>query len=86
MDQEGLKSKFARANKALVAMGTRLTELGPRVGELEHILYSTIITRSKKRAILSLLQALKKQQSVIAAETKRLEQLLTDFREAFYVE
>ena len=82
----GCQTRFARANKALVTMGTRLTELGPRVGELEHILYDTIITRSKKRAILSLLQDLKKHQSVIAAETNRLEQLLTDFWEALQVE
>ena len=86
MEQDDLKSQLARADKALVAMGARLAGLRPLLAELEHVFHDTIITRSKKRRILSLWQDLQKHQEIVTEETNKMEQTLTDFREAFHVE
>ena len=86
MEQDDLKSQFARVDKALVAMGARLARLRPLLAELEHVLYDTIITRSKKRRMQSFWQDLQKHQEIVTEETNKMEQTLTDFREAFHVE
>ena len=86
MEQDDLKSQFARVDKALVAMGSRLAGLRPLLAELEHVLHDAIITRSKKRRIQSLWQDLQKHQEIVKEETNKMEQTLRDFREAFHVE